>query len=439
MRQKHTTQGSIFWFRPEHEISRYLDRIDDWLNHHPELLDWVNDDLYRDGYSAKGRSGLSCEQVLRAALIKQYRQCSYRELVFLLTDSLSFQHFTRIDPLKVPGKSVLQASISRIQPATWERMNQLFVQSQMDCGFEPGDRWRIDSTVAESHILLPTDSKLLYDAVRIMVRLLRSLKGRTEVRYVDHRRRAKRHWYGAHYARNQAGRYPHYEALLKDVRTTQASLREVLQSLKKRRDQSIYIGQIEALLPLVEQVMQQTIRRVMNGEVVPAAEKLVSLFEPHADIIKKGGRDVQYGHKLNLTSGASGLIYDVVIEPGNPADAARLLPMLERHQAIYGRLPIDIAADGGYASQDNLIETKAMGIVNVAFHKRINLSIEEMTGENWLYRELRNFRAGIEAGISYLKRCFGLKRVYWKGWDHFKASVHLSIFTHNLIRWARAP
>lgn len=191
------------------------------------------------------------------------------------------------------------------------------------------------------------------------------------------------------------------------------------------------------LLPRIAQVMEQTTRRVMEGESVPADEKIVSLFEPHTDIIKKGGREVQYGHKINLTSGRKGLIYDVVIERGNPADQTRLLPMLERHKEIYGSLPSDIAADGGYASKENLTVAKSMKIVNVAFHKQRGLTVAEMTGDDWLFRELRNFRAGIEAGISYLKRCFGVKRIVWKGWDRFCASIHLSIFTHNLIRWAR--
>ena len=111
--------------------------------------------------------------------------------------------------------------------------------------------------------------------------------------------------------------------------------------------------------------------------------------------------------------------------------------MLERHRNIHDKLPKEIAADGGYASKENLDAAKSMGIAHVAFHKRVNLSIEEITGDRWLYRELRNFRAGIEAGISYLKRCFGLKRVYWKGWQHFQASVHRSVLTHNLIRWTR--
>ena len=91
--------------------------------------------------------------------------------------------------------------------------------------------------------------------------------------------------------------------------------------------------------PLIERIIAQTERRVLHGEAVAANEKIVSLFEPHADIIVKGGRDIQYGHKLNLTAGRSGLILDLVIEAGNPADSERFLPMLERHIAFYGRAP----------------------------------------------------------------------------------------------------
>jgi len=106
--------------------------------------------------------------------------------------------------------------------------------------------------------------------------------------------------------------------------------------------------------PPIERIVAQTERRVLRGEAVPANEKIVSLFEPHADITVKGGREVQYGHKLNLTTGRSGLILDLVIEAGNPADSDRFLPMLKRHIAFYGEAPRQTAADGGFASRDNL-------------------------------------------------------------------------------------
>lgn len=436
MRTRHTTQRSIFLFRPEHEISEIFERISVWLDDHTETLDLIEQEI---GTCNRGRAGMSCEQILRIGLIKQYRQCSYRELSFILQDSLSFQHFARIDPLNVPGKSALQANVGAIQAETWERLNQILVQSAMQGGIESGERIRIDSTVSETHILEPTDSKLLYDAVRVMVRFLKKVKPFIDVKYVNHLRRAKHHWLAAHSAKTEDDRVRHYRILLKDVDETRGYVDQALNSLKKQGFDDALIEQMEQFLPLIAQVMNQSIRRVLEGESVPAEEKIVSLFEPHTDIIKKGGRKVHYGHKINLVTGASGLVLDAVIERGNPADESRFVPMLERFQQHYGQTPREVAVDGGYSSQANLDAAKGFGVKHVAFHKRVNLTIEDMTGgDTWLYRELRNFRAGIEAGISYLKRCFGLRRIFWKGWQRFCASIWASIFAHNLVRLATA-
>ena len=109
------------------------------------------------------------------------------------------------------------------------------------------------------------------------------------------------------------------------------------------------------------------------------------------------------------------------------------MPLLKRHIDHYGHPPRDVAADGAYATVDNLTKAKGLGVSHIAFHKRAGLTVEAMTGDRWLYNKLRNFRAGIEATISYLKRCFGLSRCNWKGFDHFKAYVHSAVFTHNLV------
>lgn len=183
---------------------------------------------------------------------------------------------------------------------------------------------------------------------------------------------------------------------------------------------------------LVSSITEST-WEAMGGERVPSAEKLVSLFEPHTDMIVKGQREVQYGHKLTLSSGISNLVLDVVIEDGNPSDSVCLEPMIKRHTAHYGQPPKQLAADGGYASRANLGAAKGMGVEQVAFHKRVGLSVEEMTGDRWLYNKLRHFRAGIESVISYLRRCFGLSRCNWKGLAHFKAYVRSAVFTHNLL------
>jgi transposase, IS5 family len=151
----------------------------------------------------------------------------------------------------------------------------------------------------------------------------------------------------------------------------------------------------------------------------------------------KGSRDTEYGHKLNLTTGRSGMILDLVIEAGNPADKERLLPMLERHIAIYGQSPRQAVADGGFASRDNLAAAKALGVRDMAFHKKAGLSIEDMVRSGWVYRKLRNFRAGIEAGISCLKRAYGLARCTWRGLDHFKTYVWSSVVAYNLVLFTR--
>jgi IS5 family transposase len=185
---------------------------------------------------------------------------------------------------------------------------------------------------------------------------------------------------------------------------------------------------------MIARVIVQTRRRVLDGENVPASEKLVSLFEPHADIIVKGGRQVQYGHKLNLTTGKSGLILDVVIETGNPADAERFVPMLDRHIARTGAPPRQTAADGGCA---NLAAAKTRGVADVAFHKKCGIAITEMVKSPWVYRRLRNFRAGIEAAISCFKRTYGAARCTWRGLDHFKAYIWSAVVGHNLVLFAR--
>jgi len=439
MRQRHTAQNSIFRFRPEHEVSDIFDGMSGWLDDHPEILEWIEEDLGSGG-KRTGRAGMTCEQVLRIGLVKQYRQCSYRELRVSLADSLSTQYFVRIDPLAIPAKSTLQANISAIRAETWERLNQALVNSMLGTAFEPGERIRIDSTVSESHILDPTDSKLLYDAVRVMARFLKKTKPWSGVKHVNHCRRAKRRWLGAHSAKRESDRVAMYRDLMKLVDRTRVWVVEALESLKNKGFDDTVIVQMETeFLPLVAKVMDQTRRRVFEGEPVPANDKVFSVFESHTDIIKKGGRDVYYGHKINLTTGVSGLVLDAVIERGNPADETRFIPMLERYQQFYDEIPTQVAVDGGYSSQANLNAAKAIGVRHVGFHKRRSLTIEEMTdGDYWLYRELRNFRAGIEAGISYLKRCFGLKRIYWKGWAHFCASIWASIFAHNLVRLARS-
>ena len=226
-----------------------------------------------------------------------------------------------------------------------------------------------------------------------------------------------------------------YSTLIKAVAEVSLALdkRQVLSPEKTLQ----WLEEVERLKPLVDAVVSQTQRRVFEGEKVPVQEKVVSLYEPHTDIIVKDRRQVQFGHKLNLVQGKSRLILDLVIETGNPADSERYIPMIERQKEIYGRVPRQVSVDGGYASKANLQSVKEMGVKDAAFHKKRGLEIEEMTKSAYVYKTLRRFRAGIEAGISWLKRCFGLSRCPNSGSERFDAHCLAAVVCYNLVILAR--
>jgi IS5 family transposase len=442
MRQERTVQATIFEVFAGHQIGCELKAISGWLDGQRTLVSLVAGDLRREGLRQTGRRGLPAETVLRCALLKQQRQLSYQELAFYLEDSASFRAFARLPLAWSPKRSVLHRTISAIRPATWEAVNRALIASARQDKLEQGAMVRIDSTVTAALMHQPSDSALLWDAVRLMTRLLRqatALPGAPAMRWPDHRRIGKRCATEIQYSRSKDHRRRLYRKLVAAVHATRVALRRVVERLAELTGIAAerWRAQVDHYLPLIARVLDQTERRVLHGQAVPTNEKLVSLFEPHADIIVKGARDVQYGHKINLVTGRSGLILDIVIEVGNPADAERFLPMLDRHIARCGTPPRQMAADGGYASRDNLDQAKARGVNDVAFHKKRGLAVTDMTKSAWVYRKLRNFRAGIEAGISCFKRAYGGGRCTWRGLDHFKAYVWCAVVAHNLVLFAR--
>jgi IS5 family transposase len=442
MRQERTIQATIFEVFAGHQIGGELKAISRWLDSQRALMSLVASDLRREGLRQTGRQGLPAETVLRCALLKQQRQLSYEELAFYLEDSASFRAFARLPLAWSPKKSVLHRTISVLRPETWEAVNRVLVASAKQDKLEEGTMVRIDSTVAAALMHDPSDSTLLWDAVRTMTRLLRqaaALPGVPAIRWHDHRRMAKRCAREIEYARGKDHRYRLYRKLIAATHATRAALQGAVRRVSGLVGMAAarWRAQVSHYLPLIARVLDQSERRVLHGQSAPAGDKLVSLFEPHADIIVKGARDVQYGHKLNLVTGKSGLILDVVIETGNPADAERFLPMLDRHIARCGAPPRQMAADGGYASRDNLDQAKARGVTDVAFHKKRGLAVADMTKSAWVYRKLRNFRAGIEAGISCFKRAYGGGRCTWRGLDHSKAYVWSAVVAHNLVLFAR--
>jgi IS5 family transposase len=263
--------------------------------------------------------------------------------------------------------------------------------------------------------------------------------------YTDHSRRAKRRALQVLNAKSKKARVKPYRDLLKvTVKTVgySKSAAAILEccDFSDTRDIALAMAMMkdfEELIPLAEKVIDQTTRRIIHNEKVPAREKVFSIFEPHTDIIIKDRRDEYYGHKVCLTGGTSNFISDCLIVDGNPADATLTCQMLDRHDQIYGRYPLNAALDGGFASKANLEAAKSRNIKNVCFAKKRGLKEKEMCQSRWVYKRLRRFRAGIESGISWLKRSFGFWRCTWKSFRSFKSYVWSSIVAANLFTLAR--
>ena len=366
-------------------------------------------------------------------------------------DSLLFRDFCRLEANQRPRRSSLHGLISLITAATWERINRLQLMTAKNQGIEKGRTVAIDSTVTESDIKPPCDSDLLACSVKEICLLLergQKLTATPLYEYTHHNRAVKKAASKCIYVRKKEEQKQHYKKLLQLTRKSRKVLIEAKFKIENAlqqgqclriRDVEQWQSDVDHLLSLVDAVVSQTERRVFKGEKVPAQEKVVSLYEPHTDIIVKDRRQVQYGHKLNLAQGKSRLILDLVIEEGNPADSDRFIPMMERQKAIYGRVPRQSICDGGYASRSNLEDGKAMGISDVAFNKKRGLEVEEMAKSQYVYKTLFRFRAGIEAGISWLKRCFGLSRCQCKGSERFDAHCWSSVVCYNLVILSRHP
>jgi transposase, IS5 family len=316
MRKERTIQATIFEVFAQHEIGCELKAMSQWLDGQRQLTSLVAGDLRRQGVRETGRHGLPAESVLRCALLKQQRQLSYEELAFHLEDSASFRAFARLPLPRSPKKSVLHQTIAAIRAEAWEAINQALLASAKQDRRESGATVRLDSTVTSALMHEPSDSTLLSDAVRVTTRLLQrgeALPGAPAVQWRDRRRLAKKRARAIEYSRGQDKKRQLYRGLIAATEASRDELQAMAAGLAAATEMGTerWRAEVAHYLLLMARVIVQTRRRVLEGEIVPAGEKLVRLFEPHADIIVKSGRQVQYGHKLNLATGKSGLILDM--------------------------------------------------------------------------------------------------------------------------------
>jgi IS5 family transposase len=446
MRKKRQQQMPLMSHIKEHNQSKELQVISNIIDANPIICEQVLQDLNSGKLIAyrKGANGMSAEQVLRCAIVKTLFNFTYEELAFHLVDSQSLSWFCRIGiGDKGYKKSALNKNIKAISDTTWQMVNAELLGYAKEKDIEKGRTVRIDCTCVETNIHPPTDSTLLWDVVRVLTRLIDRCRD-SSIRVVgchNHTRVAKRRMLAVLNARGKKQRKAAYADLLKITNKVIGYSKRAIEVVSRccAGDQAAMAlsGQINHYVQLALKVIDQTERRVMGGEKVAAQDKVVSIFEPHTDIIRKARRDTIYGHKVCLSGGASNLILDCLILEGNPADSDLALPMLDRQKELYGRYPLKASFDGGFASKQNLAEAKLRKIKDVCFAKKRGLGETDMCRSHYVYRRLRRFRAGIESGISWLKRCLGFARCTWRGWDSFKSYVWSSIVAANLLTMAR--
>lgn len=436
-KQLHLVEPSI-----DHEHANELKQIHDIISHNPQIAELVHADLVRGlDDPDTGRKGMPAEQVFKVLLIKQMNGFAYETLRFHLADSRTYRWFCGFGiGDDIPSDKTLNRNIKKVRAETMEAINQIILAAAEDEGIEKGRKVRVDCTVTESNIHHPTDSSLLWDGVKVLCRQTGRAKEEFGIKVSDYSRRAKKRALAILNAKSNKIRKKHYRDLLKVSKKVLADATMVRETLTSKTTSTTGLSiwaKLNHYIPLVQQVINQTERRVINGEKLKPDEKIVSIFEPHTDIIVKDRRDTHYGHKLAITGGVSGLLTDLIIEEGNPADSTIAEKMIARQKDIYGRAPRQAAFDGGFASKSNLASIKAAGVKDVMFSKKRGLEVSDMTKSTWVYKQLRNFRAGIEGMISFLKRSLGLTRCTWRGLASFKAYAWSSVVTANLLLTAR--
>jgi transposase, IS5 family len=403
-----------------------------------------------------GRPSTPIEVILRLLVVKRLYGWSYEEVEHFVADSLVLRQFCRVYLAKVPDDTTLLRWANLIAPATLAALNERVVALARGLQVTRGRKLRLDSTVVETTIHHPSDSSLLQDGVRVVSRLLRRAKtvlgaasGLGQAVFRTRTRSARRLVQSLHRLGRRKGAEAAqamrqaYARLIAVARKTQCQAARVGAALGARADAAArhLARQFETFLPRVARVVTQTVRRVLAGETVPAGDKIVSLFEPHTQIIvrHKAGQPVEFGRKLWLEEVDGGIVSGWRLLDHAGQDAAHLGPSLEAHRARFGRPPWLVAADRGVFSPHNEAQAYQFGVSRVAIPatgRRRPPERARTEKQRWFRRGLR-FRAGIEGRISVLQRCSGLDRCRDHGEAGLGRWVGWGIVSANLTRIAR--
>lgn len=411
--------------------------IDTVLEQHGELYEIVKRDLTGIGKDrGMGRQDSpTLEQVVRAALYKEMKKLNYRELEYAQNDSRICSTFIKLEGRKPLSFEVFHKYISQIKGESLKKLMIAINKIMMEeACIEDGKSVRMDSTVVETNIHHPTNNELTWDCIKTAHRLLKKLEESGCIKRVrNYHKQAKKHRFQINNTKKGEKKKELFGKQLKLLRSSinQTERAVVEADMKGDLNDWLIAQQLKDLLLKMEKVYDITRRHELLGESVPNEEKIFSIYEEHTDIIVKGKRGAEFGHKVNLTTGRSNIVLDVEIVKGNPGDSQLYEGVLERIERSYGVTPRDVVTDGGYASLKNQETAKGKGVVNIVFNKIVG-SLKNMVTSSNMETRLKKWRSGIEAVISNIKRGFSMYRCEWKGREHFDAKVLWSVIAYNI-------
>ena len=456
MRTKSMNQGYLKYEWPSRgekkvvrEYRAKYEAVDGILRANPGVLDLVHADLCRWlSESEEGReSRYTSEEILRSLVVFFIEDGGYRDIVVHIENSEFLRGFIGLGFYKaMMDFTFLSKAFGAVAPETWEQVNALLGGYALKEEKISGERLRVDATVVETNIHYPTDSSLLWDSFRVLSRVLQAMQQAHPVLGLAHRyhtRKVKK--LAQSIARNAKSTSNSTRRMVKRWYRTLLDRVSWIVGISKgvRALAGPYVFEtfeLEHYESLVERVIDQAQRRVFDGEVVPADEKLYSLFEAHTEMLIRGkaGQPVEFGHKILVAQTGEKFITHYQALPKRQEDPELLPAALDAHRALFGAGPGVLAGDKGFyagaqqlAALEDKIETVSIGKkgrLTQAQHAR------EHTGE---FQDGQRFRSGIEGSISVLKRAFRLKRCFFKGFKHFAASVGCAVFCHNLVLLAR--
>lgn len=400
----------------------------------------------------RGRMSTPAETVLRLLVLKHVRRWSYEQLEWEVTGNVAYRYFCRIDGGKVPDAKTMVRLGQLLDDSALQAVFDRVITLAKTSGATRGRKMRVDTTVVEAPIHYPTDSGLCADAVRVISRELEKIEDaglelpfdRTDVRRSVARRlleigQALRR-------RGEAAKKALVKPYRRLLRTTGRLIRQatatILAAARRRRelptDAVRHLSKLAAVLPLARRVVRQTRARILHG-VTNSEDKLLSIFEPYAKILRRGKlhKSTEFGVLVKVQEADGGIVTDVSIAAGHH-DSALLVPSVERHIAVFGRAPILAATDRGFFSAAGERRIHELGVRRPAiphcgYKSRQRIAHER---QRW-FRRGRAWRAGGEARISRLKYGFGMARSRYQGELGMKRTVYWAAIANNLVVMSR--